>query len=269
MIISAIKKKIIKIINSFTLNYFKYIFYPTVNYNKILNLIEKIKPKDLGYNLVRIGPKGDGGYLIPDILDQIEECFSPGVGSITGFEEHLCKKNIQVFMADNTVDKPLINYKNFNFTNKNIGSFNDDKVMTLDSWINNKSKNSKNLLLQMDIEGHEYNSLSSLSEENLNKFKVLIIEFHFFDQVITNYGYNVILDTMSKLTKYFDVAHIHPNNCCGYFKIKDLIIPNVIEITFLNKSLTIHRKKIDKLSHELDFKNVNKNKDILLDKKWY
>ena len=32
------------------------------------------KPFDLGHPLVRVGGEGDGGYLLPDILDGIKYC---------------------------------------------------------------------------------------------------------------------------------------------------------------------------------------------------
>ena len=38
----------------------------------------KIKIIDSGHKLIRIGADSDGRYLILDILDQIEYCFSPG-----------------------------------------------------------------------------------------------------------------------------------------------------------------------------------------------
>ena len=33
---------------------------------------ELMKVRDLGHNLIRIGSDNDGGYLLPDILDEIE-----------------------------------------------------------------------------------------------------------------------------------------------------------------------------------------------------
>ena len=57
--------------------------------DKVKNLINSLKVYDLGHKLVRIGPKGDGGYLVPSILDEIDFCFSPGVGNSIKFEEDL------------------------------------------------------------------------------------------------------------------------------------------------------------------------------------
>lgn len=37
-------------------------------------------------DLIRLGPNGDGGYLVPDDLTGIEACFSPGVCATSEFE---------------------------------------------------------------------------------------------------------------------------------------------------------------------------------------
>ena len=51
----------------------------------VLNLIQKLHPKKTIKPLIRMGPNGDGGYLIPDDLEGIEACFSPGVDQVSGF----------------------------------------------------------------------------------------------------------------------------------------------------------------------------------------
>ena len=121
----------------------------------------------------------------------------------------------------------------------------------------------------MDIEGSEYEVINNLTEENLKKIKVMIVEFHHFDQVITKIGYKVIENVLKKILKHFDVAHIHPNNCCGNLKMNKTIIPSTLEITFLNKKLTLKKDKINDLPHKLDFKNIQEHDDIFLDKSWY
>ena len=149
------KKRLLRAFNTKMLNKYNYAFFETIEYSKIINLINNIKAHELGYNLIRIGPNGDGGYLIPDIIKNIDACFSPGVGKIHGFENDLLKKGIKVFMADKTVSKPNLKFTNYDFLKKNLGSFNDEETITLDQWIYEKGVN-KNLLLQMDIEGSEY-----------------------------------------------------------------------------------------------------------------
>ena len=49
--------------------------------------IDLIKVNDLGHDLIRVGSTNDGGYLIPNILNEIDYCFSPGIGNKFEFEK--------------------------------------------------------------------------------------------------------------------------------------------------------------------------------------
>ena len=89
--IYKLKLKIINILN-LIFGYLNLHIDSTVSKNNISNLIDLMKVKDLGHNLIRVGSDHDGGYLIPNILDQIESCFSPGVGKIYEFEKQLGEK---------------------------------------------------------------------------------------------------------------------------------------------------------------------------------
>src|SRR5882672_12776193 len=66
----------------------------------ILDLITKVRPQNCGKDLIRIGSDRDGGYLLPDDLEGIQYCFSPGVGASADFENHLALLNIKSFLAD-------------------------------------------------------------------------------------------------------------------------------------------------------------------------
>ena len=263
-----INNKLFDILNDRLIKSYTHGIFPTINYLKLIKLIHLIKPYDLGYDLIRVGPSGDGGYLVPDVLKKIKTCFSPGVGNIHGFENDLLEKDIRVFMADGTVEKPILLNKNYDFLKKNLGTHEDDETTTLNSWMDSK-ETQDDLLLQMDIEGSEYEVVNSLDELNLKKFRVMIIEFHYFEQVLTKMGYKTIESVMKKILKYFDVAHIHPNNCCGSYKVNKTIIPSTLEITFMSKELSLKKERIDKLPNKLDSKNISHKDDIFLDNNWF
>ena len=134
--------------------------------------------------------------------------FSPGVGYIHGFENDLLKRGIKVYMADRTVEKPNLDSNNYEYIKKNIGSYDDSQTITIDNWIKDV-EHAGNFLLQMDVEGSEYEIINRIKEANLNKFKILVIEFHYFEQILTKIGYKVVKNVFEKILKYFDVAHIH------------------------------------------------------------
>jgi|TARA_Y100000389_G_scaffold199253_1_gene237306 hypothetical protein len=262
------KIKILKILN-YVLNKFNLSLDICIESNKIDKIINKLKPHDLGYALIRVGPANDGGYLIPDILNEIDYCFSPGVGNKTDFEKHLVDKDIKIFLADGTIEKDSIDLSKFDFLNQNIASYNSKDTITLEKWISNKIEKNSNLLLQMDIESSEYEVISSTPEETLNMFKVMIIEFHYLEKLNNNLIYEIFCNTIKKIMRNFEVAHIHPNNCNGTFPVSGEKLPTALEITFLRKDLCRYKKNVESLPHKLDTKNIKKLPNVYLSKKWY
>jgi hypothetical protein len=226
------------------------------NQDKVKSFLKKIKIIDSGHELIRIGENTDGGYLLPDILDQVEYCFSPGVGNSDTFENHLLKYNIKPFLADGTV-----NYNGkHDFIKKNLNSFNDDKNIRLEDWINEKlpapipiNKLNNKLLLQMDIEGSEIEVLYNVSLECLDRFKIIIIEFHHFHDIFIHLGLKIYNDLFDKILKTHNIVHIHPNNTSETVNFLNNKISALYEITFVNKKDCKYVKKIDyNLPHKLD-----------------
>jgi len=261
--------KLIKKIIKFFLYKYNLRTYRSVNEKKILEVINILKPYNLGHELIRVGGSGDGGYLIPNLLNKIDFCFSPGVGKISEFELELKLNGIKSFLADYSVEAPAADNL-FNFTKKYIKSFNSDISININDWIETSvEEKENNFLMQMDIEGDEYEVINSISEKNLKRIKILIIEFHHL-QFLTNQVFlDIFKSVIIKLRNFFEINHIHPNNCCGISKINNVSLPNVMEVTFLNKELVKEKVKINKLPHKLDAKNVEEKNNIILPDYWY
>jgi hypothetical protein len=100
------------------------------NVTDILDLMQKMRPQDCGIDLIRIGGSGDGGYLIPDDLEGLEYCFSPGVSTVSDFENHLADLHISSYLADYSVPSPPIDRPEFTFDPKFLGS-SDRKIISL------------------------------------------------------------------------------------------------------------------------------------------
>jgi hypothetical protein len=62
------------------------------NKEELLEIIQKLQPVETGHELIRIGCLNDGGYLIPNDLDGISVCISPGTAGEFSFERHLADK---------------------------------------------------------------------------------------------------------------------------------------------------------------------------------
>ena len=72
---------------------------------EIVEVFEFLKPKASKTPLIRIGGDRDGSYLVPDDLDGIAACFSPGVNRIKYFEDFLADRyGIESHMCDFSCD---------------------------------------------------------------------------------------------------------------------------------------------------------------------
>jgi len=242
---------------------------------KVTSLIRKLHPVKTQFNLIRLGPDRDGGYLVPDCLDDIAACFSPGVAKVSGFEHDCLERGMKVFMADKSVETPNWNVAKdlYRFDEKFIGCTNNDEFMTLDSWIASTglSKN-KELLLQMDIEGAEYATIINASDELLKRFKVMVIEFHRLQHLWNKGFFEVAEVVFEKILQTHVCIHLHPNNFGGtkrsvhsQFGIE---IPKVMEFSFLRKDVADKIGFATHFPHPLDFDNTSKP-HFALPKTWY
>ena len=254
---------------NFFINYFGAKAYRQVSNDKIFNLIKCFKPIKTQYNLIRIGDKNDGGYLVPDIINKIRYCVSGGVGHTNEFELQLEKFGIKSFLADYSVEEPK-NLNNFDFKKKFLGSYNNLDTININSWIKrfeNKFEPEKSIL-KLDIEKSEYEVINSIDEEILKKFKILIIEFHGLEMIGEESFYQKLCSVKNKILKNFLTVHIHPNNCCGMHNVRKFKTPSVFEVTYLNKIIGKRVNEPCYLPHKLDAKNKLKYKNIFLPNYW-
>ncbi len=222
-------------------------------------LVNSLVPLQPAKKLIRLGPAGDGGYLVPDDLGGIEACFSPGVSSESGFEKACAELGMNVFMADRSVEGPAGSHERFHFTKKYIGATTNDNFMTLDDWVNASLPGSgSELLLQIDIEGYEYETLLAVSPGLLRRFRIIVAEFHQLDHLWSKPLFQLASHAIDKLLQTHTCVHIHPNNCCGSLKFQGLEMPRVAEFTFLRSDRLVTRSPARVFPHPLDRENTEK-----------
>ena len=248
------------IINMFN-NNFKTLF----DYNKNIFTVYHFE------NKIRYGPNCDSGYVIGKLNINYDCFISAGISNNDDFSlffinDHNLNK-INCFGFDGTIEKIPDNLiEKITFVKKNIGYLNDDKTTNLKYLIEKYD----NIFIKMDIEGWEWEWFLSLNDTHLNKITQLVIEIH----GITNYSWHNNFNINSfnctpfekykcleKLTKTHYLIHAHGSN-------HDIVynkIPNVIELTYINKKMF---KEIPKLNTkslpalDLDFQNDINFKEI-------
>ena len=231
---------------------------------KVQSLFARLHPVLSGKDLIRIGPEGDGGYLIPDDLEGVTACFSPGVSITSGFEEQCAERGLKVFMADASVDGPPVANPAFSFIKKFIGGTTRDEFITLDDWVlQSLPESESDLLLQMDIEGFEFEVLNSISTSLLKRFRIIVIEFHYLERLFCEPLFPLYALAFERLLETHDCVHNHPNNFSPPMTVDGLRFLPMAELTFLRKDRVQHQGYAKVFPHPLDRDNTNKPTTVL------
>lgn len=216
-------------------------------------LVESLRPVKTDKPLIRLGPKGDGGYLVPNDLAGLTACFSPGVSQESGFELQCAERGMDVFLADASVEGAACENPRFHFQKKFLGAINQDPYMTLDRWVAEAIRNQAgDLILQMDIEGYEYETLLATSDALMQRFRIIVMEFHHLDLLFSAPYFSFAARTFEKLLITHRPVHLHPNNINGVETKCGLEIPRLMEMTFLRRDRGADLGFADQFPHPLD-----------------
>jgi FkbM family methyltransferase len=241
-------------------------------------MLNEIKELLIPYNyenLKRYGSKYDGGYILSeDLLQNSEIVYSYGVGPnehwIT-FDRHLQALDKKIYLYDNLRD---------GFWDKNTPSFifkseyvNSNNIYS--HIVENQHTHNFNMILKMDIEGHEYETILNCSENLFNHFDQLAIEVHDVVNSHSEPQFLINVDNVekrwenklklfSKLNKFYYLVHIHGNNYSS--QIIDGM-PDVLELLYIKKDkFSNPERRQDFFPIEgLDFPNNPALPDIKLD----
>jgi len=176
---------------------------------------------------------------------------------------------MKVFMADASVEAPREEHPDFHFTRKYIGDHNSDITITLPDWVEQSITDKQtDLMLQMDIEGAEYEVIRSLDHEFLHRFRIIIIEFHRLDRIWSRKHFRNIEDTFDTLLETHRCVHNHPNNQGGIVWYGGIGTPRTTELTFVRKDRINTPQYAHTFPHPLDTDNLN-FPHVSLPEAWY
>lgn len=219
----------------------------------------------VGEQKTRIGSPGDGGYIQIDDFKGVEYALSLGINDNDDWDLEIAKKGIPVQQFDHSIDSAPSKHPLLSFYKKKITSNTNVNEISLNDIIQGlKCNNNPNILLKMDIEGYEWEVLESCDDEQLSRVTQITCEFHGFSRLLETGFYSRAAKIIEKINRYFCVVHVHGNNASPLCNIANVAIPDVLEITFANKSLYKFESFQGLLPTNLDAPNNENYPDIFL-----
>lgn len=206
--------------------------------------------------LERIGKHNDGGYLVcGNLLGGVRSAYSYG---IAGEDSWGCDISRRFHVAVHQYDcfdptRPVCEGGQQDFHDECVGAKRETiESRVFDSVANQIRKNGdegKTLVVKMDVEGAELDSLAAAPDELLDKIDQLVMELHAAD--------DRYLALVKRLKRTFVPVHLHFNNsrCTTQFKP----FPSfVYEVSFVNRRLAVVDPNVPKpaLPRPLDEQNT-------------
>lgn len=228
-------------------------------------LFEKLNPVATEIELVRVGGDLDGSYIVPLIDLEYDGVISPGVGQTFEFEKAIADSRCRVVLIDGTVEKPQNLPPEFVFLQKMLGPSENPQrnQISIKEVTNQYFSTSQSLVLQMDIEGGEYEVLNSLEEDDLIPFATILVEFHHLHKLNESPSWNSeIKRAVQVFERDFILIHTHPNNAGGFTLWRFRKLPKVVETTWVRKSLVGEVRGQATLPHPLDRRNDTLMEDL-------
>jgi len=240
-------------------------------HTEVINLKKTIAPHKTNLKKIRIGGNDDGGYVINEIPGvKYDALYSYGSNDCIIFEKAFYEKyGADSYTYDHTIPGLTEHPPYIHFFKEGVaGGYNPmGPCNSIDNHISkNNHKDSKNLFMQIDVEGHEWESLYMC--DRLDQFAQLIIECHFSRNPFCSTPIIPIPSMQAvfeKLNKNFVCTHVHGNNNepCPWL---DLNLPKVIEVSYVRKDL-VEDYGVDMGTYptELDFPNRSDFPDLPID----
>jgi len=186
----------------------------------------------------RVGGRSDGGYVMLDDLDRIGVCYSLGVGPDVSWDLEMAELGSLIYQYDHTVAQAPAGHHQFKHFP--IGITHDDslspRLKRLDTLLQeNGHAQRTDMVLKIDIEGHEWDSLDALDTGVFQQFRQIVAEFHGLRLLEIPSFRQRAHRLFSKLREHHEVIHVHGNNFAGISVVEGVPIADCIELSYANR----------------------------------
>ena len=203
---------------------------------RVTELLALLKPHDvIGHRKARLGGNHDAGYVMLDDFEAVETALSLGIGADASWDVALAERGVRVLQFDDTIENSPSAHQRLSFLRKRIvpsapdGSRSTTIAQALDEHV---PPDDDRLILKIDIEGGEWDVLDALSAPVIDRFLQIVCEFHDFRRILEAGWRDRAHRVLTKLNDRHAVVHIHGNNFRPMISIGDMLVPDVIELTF-------------------------------------
>ena len=213
----------------------------------VYSVLGLLRPYDIDLPKRRFGGRSDGGYVLADVLTPLQPVLSYSASTKRSFEDELLSHGLDVHT------KPPSRLGVATACDNIIGT--DLSAMDIPN---------KNAILRLDIEGAEWDILASIEPGVFSHIQQIVIEGHWLHKLRDNDFREIAQRALSRLAADFTLFHVHANNFGTVSTVEGLLVPDVIELSYVRTSMVQRKLSETVYPTNLDFPNNPHNHDIVL-----
>lgn len=205
------------------------------------SVVRSFRPFIFDQPMIRLGPPHDSGYVVPAEVVRpggVAVCIGVGSPSAIDFDLALANSGLYVSQFDHMIRGYNPSHASITFHQQGIGWSHSHSMTTLDDVIETLLHSHPEIkILKIDVEGDEWGAFAAVHPDLLRYVRTIVCEFHWLRHCRYAPIAAMATSIMEKIAKTHVIVRLHPNNIKAPFKLHDIEFPNVLEVTFVNRTM--------------------------------
>lgn len=199
-----------------------------------LDFLDLVRPRaPAALRKVRIGSRGDGGYVMLDDFDGITRAISAGIGANDDWDVAIAKRGLAVVQLDPTIAAPPSSLPLLAFRRLALAGESRPGVAT--SLNDLAAEFPGELLVKADIEDSEWPAFAAASPATLRAMRQIVVEFHSTERFGEAEWRAEAFAALRAIAVGHQSFHLHGNNAGGSLVIAGIPFPRIFEVSFVRR----------------------------------
>jgi hypothetical protein len=227
-----------------------------------------LRPYQTDTTLVRVGDRGDGGYVMAEDLSAVA-AISIVIGENASWDIDIAGRGLPVAMFDPTIPGPPSFVTNSTFHRVGLGT--SEQAVATGLALEPLPRLLElarvpaigDLILKIDVEGAEWDALADVND--FSRYPQIVLEIHELARLGEASSAASVLHLLRALHATHLPIHLHANNEAGLAGFGAYWLPDVVEVSYMRRDLARNARPAGTLDTHLDSPSNARFTDLALD----
>ncbi|MCW8308947.1 hypothetical protein AruPA_18090 [Acidiphilium sp. PA] len=157
-----------------------------------------------------------------------------GIGNNVSFDLELAKYGMTVLRFDHTIEQPPARHENFRFYSVGWGALTEGRFLCFEDIMSLYRRHaSQRWILKFDIEGDEFDAITTTAADDLAIFDIIVCEVHDLHKLNDGDFFKKAKGLFAALARHHTPVHLHPNSYRDRTMVHNVLVPDVVELTYI------------------------------------